>query len=165
MINQAQRWLDRRAAEKTRPALRLRSRQSDYKAEIAAARDAYRKRLREVEEARAPIFAGASMSWRPGQPLDGRFARVYKTVMASATWAALSSSARDMYWFLCARFDGKNNGKLTAPVRVLRAYGIKHNLTRARALAELIEAELVEQTGAETAREPARYRIVGVPNR
>ncbi|MCE4510320.1 hypothetical protein [Xanthomonas hortorum] len=81
-----------------------------------------------------------------GRKVSGAFFRVNVEVLNSAAFCGLSMKARALLLDLGAQFTGYNNGDQSAAWSVMRKRGWKSKDTLRRALLELLEAGLIEQT-------------------
>ncbi|BBP45873.1 hypothetical protein THMIRHAS_12460 [Thiosulfatimonas sediminis] len=91
----------------------------------------------------------ASMSKR--EKLTGRkgsapFYQAFHYIHDSAAYKGLSPSAKALLHELCRRYNGSNNGDLSAPYSELKECGWKSDKTLANHLRELQESGLVIQT-------------------
>jgi DNA N-6-adenine-methyltransferase (Dam) len=87
---------------------------------------------------------GSDMS-KNKEPVD-RFFKMFHYVMESEAWKALSLPARAVYFQICLRYNGSNNGRLAMSVRAAaKECGINVN-TVMRAFRELVEFGFVEET-------------------
>ena len=75
--------------------------------------------------------------------LSGGFAGVPRIVMDHTSYKSLSGGAVKMLLELCRQYKGKNNGDLTAAFSVLKQQGFNSKDTIRRAIAELIDANLI----------------------
>lgn len=90
-------------------------------------------------------------AWRARERLKGRqnngwFFRMPVEVLESPNYCALSFKARALLFDLGSQFRGKNNGDLAAAWSLMRKRGWKSKDTLQRALRELIDAGMIEQT-------------------
>ncbi|GAA5138047.1 hypothetical protein GCM10023339_78590 [Alloalcanivorax gelatiniphagus] len=76
----------------------------------------------------------------------GSFAALPHIVMESGDFRCLSGSAMKVLMCLLRQYTGKNNGDLSASYTQVKAWGIGSKSTLTRALEELQERNLIQQT-------------------
>ena len=76
----------------------------------------------------------------------GWFFRIDVAVLDSPAYCGLSFKSRALLFDLGAQYRGNNNGDLAAPWSWMKGRGWKSKDTLQRALRELLEAGLIEQT-------------------
>ena len=81
-----------------------------------------------------------------GRRPSGTFAVLPHAVMDSEDFLSLSGSAVKVLLGLLRQYNGRNNGDLSAPYRLAKAWGIGSKTTLGKALDELLERELVVKT-------------------
>ena len=81
-----------------------------------------------------------------GRSESGGYFGIPHAVMATANFRGLSAHAVKMLCDLGGQFRGKNNGDLGAAWRVLQPLGWRSRDTLSRALAELLQAGMIEKT-------------------
>jgi hypothetical protein len=77
---------------------------------------------------------------------SGWFFRIDVAILDAPAYCGLSFKARALLFDLGAQFRGNNNGDLAAPWSWMKLRGWKSKDTLHRALRELLEAGLIEQT-------------------
>ena len=96
----------------------------------------------------------------------GSFARLWRHVVNSARWRALSPPAAKMFCIALVGHNGRNNGQIRLGVREAAELAGLSKTAATRALAELVQAGFlaVETRGAfTTKRQAALYRVTCEP--
>lgn len=81
----------------------------------------------------------------PKDPL-GRHFRVYREVLDSAAWLALSFSAQALYVTLGRELGATNNGNISAPLSTMKHRGFRSAATLSKGLRELSVVGLIAKT-------------------
>lgn len=81
-----------------------------------------------------------------GRRAAGSFAALPHIVMDSEDFRCLSGSAMKVLMCLLRQYTGKNNGDLSASYKDAKSWGIGSKSTLTRALEELQERNLIQQT-------------------
>lgn len=77
---------------------------------------------------------------------SGRFIQLPCVVLESAAYRGLNHAARSLLTDLAMQYVGDNNGALVACEKYLKPLGWKSNQSVTRALKELQDAKLIQQT-------------------
>jgi hypothetical protein len=104
------------------------------------------------------------MSRRSRERFKGRldtgwFFRMPVAVLDSPAYCGLTFKARSLLLDLGAQYRGNNNGDLAAPWSWMKARGWKSKDTLRRALTELLEAGMIEQTRQGGLHCPSLYAV------
>lgn len=83
-----------------------------------------------------------------GKPSKSRYGGLPHSVWLSENYSHLSGGAAKLLMDLACQFHGFNNGDLTVSFSVLKARGWRSKATISRAIAELLDADLVTRTRA-----------------
>jgi hypothetical protein len=74
------------------------------------------------------------------------FVQIFKYMLKTPAWLALSATARAAYLQIAMRYDGANNGNIAISVRTLAAELVCGRSTAARTIVELDDAGFIEPT-------------------
>lgn len=83
---------------------------------------------------------------RGGASHPGGFAGIPRIVLESPDFRGLSHPAKTLLLVLAYKYRGKNNGDLSASFTQMRTWGFGSKTTLAKALTELLRANLIVRT-------------------
>jgi hypothetical protein len=93
----------------------------------------------------------------------GQHARIYKSIIKSRAWIALSYSARALYVQLRCNLNSHNNGQLTCTLAEFKHAGFRSSSTLRAGLRDLEAVGLIEKTAqgglTRGGKSPCRYRF------
>ena len=99
---------------------------------------------------------------RPPDP-NGRYVKVYTSLLNSPAYRVLSSSAKALFWDLREKINGTNNGNISAALSDMKHKGWTASATLSKALYELRAVGLIRVTRAggfkQGTRVPNLYRF------
>jgi hypothetical protein len=98
-----------------------------------------------------------------GRKESGTFLRIPTDVLASPNFCALTAKAKALLLDIGARYKGFNNGNLASPWTWMKERGWRSKDTLHRALKELLQAGMIEQTRQGGLHGPSLYAFTWLP--